>query len=254
MTRVIGVISGKGGVGKTTLVANLGAILASQFKTNVTIIDCNITTAHLGLYLGMYYSPATLNKVLTGELTIDNTIYEHFTGMKIIPASLSLKDLSGVDISGLKNTLKGLYGKTDIAILDGAPGMGREATATIRASDEVIFVTTPFVPAVMDIIKLKKVVDELDIKINGIVLNMVKKEKYELSRDDVERLAEIPVISVIPEDKNVPKSLATKVPTVVLYPESPASKEFIALAARLIGEYQESYSFLSKFFSKFKFW
>lgn len=254
MTRVIGVISGKGGVGKTTLVANIGASLASQFKTNVTIIDCNITTAHLGLYLGMYYSPATLNKVLTGELTIDNTVYEHFTGMKIIPASLSLKDLSGVDMFGLKNALKGLYGKTDIAILDAAPGLGREATATIRASDEVIFVTTPFIPAVMDIVKLKRVIDELDIKTNGIVLNMVRKEKYELTKDDVERLTEIPVISVIPEDKNVPRSLAAKVPTVILHPTSPASREFTALAARLIGEYREPYGLLSKFVSRFKFW
>ncbi len=254
LTRVIGVISGKGGVGKTTIVANLGAALASQFKTDVTIVDCNITTAHLGLHLGMYYSPSTINKALTGELPIDNTMYEHFTGMKIIPASLSLKDLSGVDMFNLKSTIKNLYGKTDLVILDAAPGLGREATAAIRASHEVVFVTTPFVPAVMDIVKLKRVIDELDIKTNGIVLNMVRREKYELTKDDVERLTEIPVISIIPEDRNVPKSLAAKVPSVILHPESPASREFTTLAAKLIGEYREPYSLLSKFVSKFKFW
>ncbi|MEM5777408.1 MAG: cell division ATPase MinD [Candidatus Aenigmatarchaeota archaeon] len=254
MTRVIGIVSGKGGVGKTTLVANIGAALATEYKTNVIIVDCNISTSHLGLYLGMYYSPVTLNKVLTGEASIENSIYEHFTGMKIIPASLSLKDLSGVDVFGIKNAIKGLDGKTDLIILDAAPGLGREALATIRASDEVIFVTTPFVPAIMDIVKMKRLVEEMNVKINGIVLNMVKKEKYETTKDDVEKLTEIPVISVIPDDKSVPKSLSAKAPTVVLYPNSPASREFKSLAAMLIGEYYEPKNPFTKFVEKFKFW
>ncbi|MFH8092887.1 MAG: AAA family ATPase, partial [Candidatus Aenigmatarchaeota archaeon] len=150
MTRIISIVSGKGGVGKTTLTINLGAVLASEYKTNTTIVDCNISTSHLGLYLGIYYSPITINKVLMGEANIEESIYEHFTGMKIIPASLSLKDLSGVDVFGLKNAIKDLEGKTDIILLDAAPGLGREALSAIRASDEVLFVTTPFIPAVMD--------------------------------------------------------------------------------------------------------
>jgi septum site-determining protein MinD len=254
LTRVIGIVSGKGGVGKTTLVANIGAALATEYKTNVTIVDCNISTSHLGLYLGMYYSPITINKVLTGEARIDDSVYEHFTGMKIVPASLSLKDLSGVDVFGLKNAIKELHGKTDIIILDAAPGLGREALSAIKASDEVLFVTTPFVPAVMDIVKMKRLVDEMNVKINGTVLNMVKRERYELSKDDVEKLTEIPVISVIPDDKSVPRSLSAKAPTVVLYPNSPASKEFKSLAAMLIGEYYEHKSPISRFFGRIKFW
>lgn len=254
LTRVIGVVSGKGGVGKTTLVSNLGAALASVFKINVTIVDCNITTSHLGLYLGMYYSPVTINKVLTGEEPIENSMYEHFTGMKIIPASLSLKDLSGVDMFALKNAIKNLSGKTDIVILDSAPGLGREALSAIRACDEVIFVTTPFVPAVMDIVKMKRLIDELNVKTNGIVLNMVKREKYELTKDEVEKLAELPVISIIPEDKNVPRSLSAKVPTVVLYPNSPASREMKSLAAMLIGEYYEKTDPFTSIINRLKFW
>jgi len=254
LTRVIGIVSGKGGVGKTTLVANIGASLAADYKADVTIVDCNISTSHLGLYLGMYYSPVTLNKVLTGEASIENSVYEHFTGMKIIPASLSLKDLSGVDVFGIKNAIKNLHGKTDIIILDAAPGLGREALSAIRASDEVLFVTTPFVPAVMDVVKMKRLVEDMNVKINGVVLNMVRKEKYETTKDDVEKLTELPVISVIPEDKNVPKSLSAKAPTVVLYPNSPASREFKSLAAMLIGEYYEPKNAFSKLLEKFKFW
>jgi len=254
LTRVIGIVSGKGGVGKTTLVANLGAALAAEYKMNVTIVDCNISTSHLGLSLGMYYSPVTINKVLAGEAKIDDSIYEHFTGMKIIPASLSLKDLYGVDVFGLKNAIRDLHGKTDIILLDAAPGLGREALSAIRASDELLFVTTPFIPAVMDIVKMRRIVDEMNVKINGIVLNMVKKERYELSKDDVEKLTEIPVISVIPDDKNVPRSLSAKAPAVILYPNSPASRELKSLAAMLIGEYYEHKNPLTKFLDKIKFW
>ncbi|MCX8179510.1 MAG: cell division ATPase MinD, partial [Candidatus Aenigmarchaeota archaeon] len=245
---------GKGGVGKTTLTINIGSALATEYKTDVTVVDCNISTSHLGLYLGMYYSPITINKVLTGEATIDESIYQHFTGMKIIPASLSLKDLSGVDVFGLKNAIKNLQGKTDIVLLDAAPGLGRETLSAIKASDEVLFVTTPFVPAIMDIIKMKRLVEEMDVKINGIVLNMVRKEKYEVTKDEVEKLTELPVISTIPEDRNVPKSLSAKAPIVVLYPNSPASIELKSLAAMLIGEYYEPKNILARFVEKFKFW
>jgi MinD-like ATPase involved in chromosome partitioning or flagellar assembly len=87
MTRIIGVLSGKGGVGKTTLVANLGASLASVFNKDVIVVDCNVTTSHLGLYLGMYYYPISLNKVLNGQVNIDNAIYDYsIIGMRIIPA------------------------------------------------------------------------------------------------------------------------------------------------------------------------
>ena len=252
MTRVIGIVSGKGGVGKTTLVANLGSVLSSKFKKSVVIVDCNITTSHLGLYLGMYYTPITLNKVLLGEEEIGSAMYDHFTGMKVIPASLSLKDIQGVDIFNLKDTIKELFGKTDIVILDSAPGLGREAISVLRACDEVLYITTPFVPSTMDIIRLNEVINELGVKPLGIVLNMKSKEKYELKPGEVEGLVELPVIASIPLDKNVPRSLSLKTPIVTFIPNSPASKEMIALAARLIGEKYEQPGLWSRFKGFFK--
>ena len=254
MTRVIGIISGKGGVGKTTLVANLGSILAQRFKKEVIIIDCNVSTSHLGLYLGMYYTPVTLNQVLTGEAEIEDAIYEyHISGLRVIPASLSLSDLKGVDIARLKNSLKNLFGKADIVLLDAAPGLGREALATIRASDEVILVNTPFVPSTMDIMKCHQVANEIGVKPLGVVLNMVGKEKYELTMKEVEELIELPVISSIPMDKNVLRSLALKMPVVLFSPNSQSSREFIKLAAKIIGEEYEPESLffnILKFFKK----
>jgi septum site-determining protein MinD len=254
MTRVIGIISGKGGVGKTTVVANLGSILAQKFKKDVIVIDCNISTSHLGLYLGLYYTPVTLNQVLTGDARIDDAIYQyHINGLRVIPASLSFSDLKGVDIAKLKNTIKKLFGKADIILLDAAPGLGREAMATIKAADEVVFVNTPFVPSTMDIIKCHQVANEMGVKPLGVILNMVGKEKYELTNKEVEELIELPVISTIPMDKNVLRSLALKMPVVLFSPNSPSSKEFVRLAAKIAGEeYVEPKGIFSgflKFFS-----
>ena len=215
MSKIIGIVSGKGGVGKTTLTINLGSVLAQQFKKNVTVIDCNVTTSHLGLYLGMYYSPVTLNKVLRGESKIEDAIYEHFSGMKVIPASLSLSELDGIDITQIRSSIENILEKNDVILLDSAPGMGREALAALRAADGVIFVTTPYVPSVMDIVRCQEVVNELGIKSVGIVLNMVNKEKYEMSTDEIEQLTKLPVIASIPYDKNVNKSLAAKIPAAL---------------------------------------
>jgi len=61
MSRLIGVISAKGGVGKTTVVSNLSVALAKVFHKRVTVVDCNITTSHLSLHFGAYSHPITLN-------------------------------------------------------------------------------------------------------------------------------------------------------------------------------------------------
>lgn len=252
MTRVIGIISGKGGVGKTTVVANLGSVMAQKFNKEVIIVDCNVSTSHLGLYLGMYYTPVTLNQVLTGEAEIEDAMYDyHISGLRVIPASLSLSDLKGVDIARLKNSLKKLFGKADIVLLDAAPGLGREAMATVRASDEVIFINTPFVPSTMDIIKCHQVAEDLGIKPLGVVLNMVGKEKYELDPKEVEELIELPVMSSIPLDKNVQRSLALKTPVVLYSPKSKASRELTKLAAHILDEEYQPQGILSNIFSFF---
>jgi len=235
MTRVISIISGKGGVGKTTVVINLATALVSKFKRNVTIIDCNVTASHLGLYLGMYYCPITLNQVLKGEAKIADAVYDHYTQVKVIPSSLSLRDLTGVDITRLKDSIADLSG-VDFVFLDSAPGLGREAISTIQASDEVLFVTTPFIPSTIDLIRCNELIKEVKTSSLGIVLNMLSKEKHELTKREIEELVELPVLATIPIDKNVPRSLAAREPLLIYQPNSPASKEFIKLAARLIGE------------------
>lgn len=253
MTRVIGVISGKGGTGKTTLTINLGAVLASTYKKDVIVVDCNVTTSHLGMYLGMYYYPISFNQVLSGEVPIDKAIYDYsISGLRVIPASLSLEDLKGVDISQLNKSIKKLFGKADIVLLDAAPGFGREAMATIRASDEVLFVMTPFVPPMMDIIKSYQLANQYGAKPLGVVMNMVGEGRHELTTYEVEQLVELPIISQIPRDKEVLRSLASKIPVVDINPKSKASREISKLAAYLVGEEYRAPGLLSRMSGMFR--
>lgn len=234
MTRIISIASGKGGVGKTTISINLATVLAMNFKKSVIVIDCNITTSHLSLYLGSYYHPVTLNQVLRGEAKMMDAVYEHMKNFKIIPASLSVKDLRGVDIGVMKEKIKELYGKADFVFLDSAPGLGREANSVLRASDEVLFVTSPFLSSVADILRCKEIIKDTKTVPVGIVLNMSSR-KNELSKEEIEEMTELPVIQVIPIDKNVPKSLVAKEPVVIHNPRCKASKSFYSLATKILG-------------------
>lgn len=246
MVRIVSVVSGKGGVGKTTLVANLGVVLSTKFRKDVVIVDCNITTSHLSLYLGMYYTPVTLNDVLRGDAKIHDAIYEHISGLRVIPASLKLKDLRGVDMIHLKNHLSDIrkfIGKPDIIVLDAGPGMGREAITTMKASDEIIFITTPYIPAVSDVIKCKQIADENNISLMGIVMNMVFGERHELTKKEIEELTELPVIANIPFDKRVLRSLSMRIPIALLEPRSRVSKEIEKVAAFILGEEMKKETF-----------
>ncbi|MEM5855424.1 MAG: cell division ATPase MinD [Candidatus Aenigmatarchaeota archaeon] len=252
MARIIGIVSGKGGVGKTTLTINLGAALSHFLNKKVTVVDCNITTSHLGLYLGMYYCPITLNKVLRGECGIEEALYDHYTGMKVVPASLSVTELEGVDVTLLRESLKPLEEKNDIILLDSSPGLGREAMACLKACEEVLYVTSPYIPSVIDIVKYQEVVNELNLRPIGIVLNAVDNARYEMNVKEIEELTRLPVLASIPYDKNIKKALSLKMPVVMLNKNSPASKEMIKFAAKLVGEEYRVESSFSRIMERLK--
>lgn len=252
MTRNIAVISGKGGVGKTTVALNLASAFANAHKMKTTIVDCNLTTSHLGLYLGTYHFPVTLNHVLRGENPINEAVYTIENGMDLVPASVSLKDLDGIDVFFLKEKIKELEGTRDIVLLDSAPGLGREALGALKASDEYIFVAQPNILSVTDIIRCHEVCNDLGIKPLGTVLNMVHKDRYEISRQDIEKLTGIPVLASIPYHKELRKAMAMKSPLVSISPNHDISRQMVHVSAMIAGlpVYQQQ----PGFFSRLRFW
>ncbi|MAH03585.1 hypothetical protein CMI39_02245 [Candidatus Pacearchaeota archaeon] len=92
MKKLIVITSGKGGVGKTTSAVNLGAAV-NHFGRDVLVVDGNLTTPNVGIHLGSPEVPVSLNHVLSEKADISEAIYEHESGIKILPSSLSIKEL-----------------------------------------------------------------------------------------------------------------------------------------------------------------
>lgn len=241
MSTLITITSGKGGVGKTTTAINLGAALNS-FGKDVIILDANLTTPNVGLHLGAPIVPVNLNHVLSGKAKIPDAVYEHESGTKIIPSSLSVKELKKLNHQKLKDVGKKLRKMADYVIYDSAAGLGDEAVAAIESADDLIIVTNPELPAVTDALKATKVAEELGKNVKGVIITRVRKRRTEIPISNVEDMLELPVLGVVPEDKSIPLSVVMKDAVIHTHPRSKAARAYKRIAARIVGheEYEDS--------------
>ncbi|MBU0898437.1 MAG: cell division ATPase MinD [Nanoarchaeota archaeon] len=239
MTRIVCVASGKGGVGKTTVVSNVATAL-TELDQNVVVIDSNMHTSNLGLHLGIPLYPITLQDVLKGKAKIKDALYHHPNGFRVVPADISLAKRMTVKPKQLMSVIYKLIGDADFILIDAMAGLGQEAMSAIEVADEMITVTNPELPALTDAFKLNKVADEVETHNLGVVVNRIKNEAYEFSIDGVKEFLNLPILGLVHEDKNVRKSIGNKEPVVTYKPGSKASREFRAIAETLIaGEYKK---------------
>ncbi len=229
MTRIIGIVSGKGGVGKSTVALNL-ALALKKFKKSVTLVDCNLSTPHLSYYLGATDYIGTINDVLRDKMDIQASLY-NYNGIRYLPASVKFEDLVGIELTKFKKHLLKLEKNTDFIILDAAPGLGKEALFVMDACREVMFVTMPFVPMIGDVIRCREVLRQFGEKKMGILLNMVTYGTHELKKDVIEEVTGLPVIGEIPYDRNITQSLIMRYPLLEYKPDSLASINFMRIAS-----------------------
>lgn len=251
MTRVIAVASGKGGVGKTTVTANLGIAL-SLIEEDVLILDMDINMANLELIMGLEGKQVTLQEVLAGMENIYNAIYEGPGGVRIVPAGLSLPNLKYMKRERMETVFEELIGNVGILLIDSPAGLERDALAAMSPADEMILVTTPEVTSLTDTLKTKLLAERMGINILGVVLNRDKDDRDFLSPEEVEAIMEAPILSIIPEDKESINFYANGTPILIEDPESEVSTCFMDLAAFLVDkEYSKpeipKKSFISKF-------
>jgi cell division ATPase MinD len=242
MVRIIDVCSGKGGVGKTVVASNLGMAL-QRIGKRVAIIDFNFTTSHLSLCFNSYTHPITLNSVLRKEAKMEDAIYTHSSGMKIVIGSLRLEDIVDMDVSNLREMIKSTFSDYDFVFLDSAPGLGREALMALQASDELLYVANPSIPSIIDIAKCNQVAAlKNSAKPIGIIVNRTRKKKYEIKNEDIEQFTGLPVIGTIPEDESVLESTNRETLVTLYKKNSKASRAFFRIAARLCGmEYKPGF-------------
>jgi len=234
MTRFIAITSGKGGVGKTTTSVNL-AIAMNELDGDVTLVDTNLTTPNVGIHLGAPVVPITLNHVLNGKAELVDSIYEHVSGAKIIPSSLSVKELKNLADVSLVPIAKDLKKISDLVILDTAAGLGAEAVTSLKIATEVIIVTNPEMPAVTDALKTAKFCEEMGKDVKGVIVNRVRGNKYEMSLTSIKEMLELPIIGVVPEDPRVQEALSKRNAVVLECPNSKSARSYRAIAANVLG-------------------
>jgi septum site-determining protein MinD len=235
MARVYAIISGKGGVGKTTTAINLGTTL-NQLGEDVVIVDANLTTPNVGIHLGAPIVPVTLNHVLNNEAKLEEAIYEHESGTKIIPASLSLKETEKLKYERLSDITRKLKKITNHVFIDSAAGLGEEARAAISAADEIIIVTNPEMAAVTDALKTIKLAEEMNKQITGVIITRCTGKRAEMSIPNIMDMLEVTLIGIIPEDDSIRESQAMKNSVIYTHPKSRATKTYFNVSNRLLGK------------------
>jgi septum site-determining protein MinD len=248
MARIIVINSGKGGVGKTTTAINLGTSL-NKLDKEVIIVDTNLNTPNVGLQLGAPIVPITLNHILKGKANIEDAIYEHSSGTKIVPSSLSVKELTKFNTKKIPEIARELAKLCDYVIIDSAAGFGEDVMASIEAADEIIVVTNPEMPAVTDALKAVKVAREMGKDVNGVIVTRHRGAKYEMPLSSIRSMLESQIIGVIPEDKAVKEALNLRDAVTHTHPRSKVARKYHEIARKVSGEkIDEQRGFLGRLF------
>jgi len=245
MTKTIGVISIKGGVGKTTVTTNLGAVLANQFGKKVLLIDANFSAPNLGLHFGLVKPEnKTIHDVILGKAAMEKATYVHDAGFHFVPGSLIAS--GKVDVYSLKKKLREIKKNYDVILLDSSPTLNAEILATMVASDELLVVTSPDYPTLSCTIRAIKLAKQKNTPIVGLILNKKRGKRFELSIEDIEELAGVPVLAVLDDHDVVLEALANATPVSLHSPKHDLSVEYKKLAASLIGEEFKDHSLLRR--------
>jgi septum site-determining protein MinD len=231
--RIIAIASGKGGVGRTTITANLGVALSALGKSTI-IIDASLTTPDLALLFKLEKSVYTINDVLSGEVHLSEVLYVGPKGVQIAPAAITLEQIKKVTPERMAEVLREVPANTDFVLIDVPGGLRRETIAAIRAAQEVLLVATPDMVSLSDCMKARLIAEFLGLTPIGVVLNRIRKDEFEIGSNEIKTILNLPVLGEIPEDETVREALNKGEPLIVLSPRSRAAKAIMKLAEKLI--------------------
>ncbi|MEM5825970.1 MAG: MinD/ParA family protein [Candidatus Aenigmatarchaeota archaeon] len=231
---VISVISGKGGVGKTSISTSLAWVIAKKFGLKTLLIDANITSSHVSSFLRIP-TIYTLNDILE-ENTIDFSRIQTYDNVLHVITSRIIGKSYYLDVESMKNIVDRLRESYDVIVLDSSPGIGNETLASIEASDTCLIVTTPYFPSVVDVIRIKEVLEQLREKRARIIVNMIEKKIYELSINEIKYATGLPIIGVIPFDENMIEASARGNLIARYRPGSRFAKSIEKIAYQIISE------------------
>src|SRR5262244_1791379 len=248
MAKVIVVTSGKGGVGKTTSTAALGAALA-QFGQNVVVIDFDVGLRNLDLVMGaerrvvydfinVTQGVAKLSQALIRDKRLDR--------LALLPASQT-RDKDALTEEGVQSVITSLRKMFDWVICDSPAGIERGATLAMRFADEAIIVANPEVSSVRDSDRIIGLLDSKTVKAERgermakhlliARFDPARAARGEmLSVEDVLEILSIPLLGVIPESEEVLRASNLGAPITICGQQSAPAHAYMDAARRLAGE------------------
>ena len=247
--RVICVTSGKGGVGKTNIVTNLGHALAKSGK-KVLILDADLNLANVDILLGL--TPRyNLHHVFMGEKTLTEVLVQGPEGLLILPASsgiMELADLTEQQRMYFLAEMSALAQKIDIMLIDTAAGINNNVIYFNLAARERIIILTPEPTSLTDAYALVKVLSTRhDVKKFRILVNLARSEKEALAvfrklsivADRFLDSLSLDYLGYIPYDSKLPTAVREQRLVSDIFPDAPASKMFSKLAGNISQEEPE---------------
>lgn len=247
--RVISVTSGKGGVGKTNVVANL-ALALCRLNKRVLILDADLGLANMDVMLGL--NPRyTIQNVLSGEKKIEEVIVSAPGGFKLLPAASGIQELTDLGNHErllLLNELDSLQDGFDVLLIDTAAGISSNVMYFNFAAMEKVVVVTNEPTSLTDAYALIKVLtNKYHQKKFKVLVNSARNaseankiyRSLGLVADQFLGSPSLDYLGWIPYDKMVPAAIRQQQMVLQRYPDTPASKSFMDLARKLMGKEED---------------
>jgi flagellar biosynthesis protein FlhG len=244
--RVISVTSGKGGVGKTNVVANLAFAMGKMGK-RILILDADLGLANMDVLLGL--NPRfTIQHVISGERRLQEVILSTPGGCHLLPAASGIQELTDLDYSQrlfLLNELDALQDEFDILLIDTGAGISANVMYFNFAAMERVVVVTNEPTSLTDAYALIKVLTKKYRQRKFKILVNVARNHEEGLRIFKQLSAVVDrflgslamdYLGCVQHDENLPKAVRQQQPVVERYPNTRASRDFMELAEKIVSE------------------
>lgn len=242
--RTIAVTSGKGGVGKTNLSANIGIQLSKRAR-RVVIFDADLGLANLDVVLGTA-APFTLQHVLTGEKTLSQVVTDGPAGTRFIAGGSGIEalvNLSGPQLERFLSELAELERSTDILIFDTGAGLDGNVMTFLQAADETLLICTPDPASITDAYATAKALwTRRPDAVIRVILNMVLDDAHAKAvfvklKSITEQFLGKSLLygGHVRQDNRALECIRKRRPFSIADPSLPASQDVTAIAAALLG-------------------